>query len=110
MREGFYSVFYTGQAGSGILMLCLKGGRIVGADAAGGSIIGVYEYGDDNLNVKCAFNFRAGNLVTGQSLAQPITHEAEFRLPTRLFDGETVRADIGTGPINARAEFLSAPL
>lgn len=110
MREGFYSIFYTGQAGSGILMLCLKGGRIVGADAAGGSIFGTYEENGDSLNASCTFNFRTGDLVTGQSLTQPITHKAEFRLPTRLFEGETVKTDIGTGPINARAEFLSDPL
>lgn len=110
MREGFYSIFYTGQAGAGVLTVCLKAGRLVGGDAAGGSVTGNYEVQGDNIVADCAFRFRAGDLVTGQRLSQPIIHNTRIALPVRLFEGEIVKTDIGTGPINARAEFISDPL
>lgn len=111
MREGFYAIFYTGAGGGqGVLSLCLKNGKLVGIDATGGHVTGTYIVDDATLVADSTFHFRAGELVTGQTLAQPWDFPCALRLPLRLLAGETVEVDIGTGPINARGEFIAEPL
>ena len=111
MREGFYGFYYTGVAGSGQILTCLANGKLVGIDPAGGVINGTYEVSEGGVKAICTFRFPAGaELVTGQTLAQPVTIQTEFQLGEGFFDGQTERVDIGLGPMNARGVFVSDPV
>ncbi|MCZ8086936.1 MAG: hypothetical protein O9257_06360 [Brevundimonas sp.] len=59
----------------------------------------------------CSSIFPAGaELVTGQTLTQPITLSSDFTLPESFFDGQIVKVDIGLGPMNARGVLVAEPL
>lgn len=110
IHEGFYAFFYTGRAGSGTMLVCLKGGRIVGVDVLGGKVEGTYEDAGTGLTAELNFELAAGDLATGQTLAEPTQLPSRLELPETVFHGDIIRIDIGTGPLNVRAQFVAAPL
>ena len=109
-REGFYAFYYTGKAGSGVILMCLANGRLVGADQIGGQITGVYQVKKGVVKADVSFRFAPGSLVTGQVLLEPTTVSVPLSLPIAIFMGEVAKVDIGMGPVNARAVFVSDPL
>lgn len=42
MREGFFAVYYTGKAGTGLGLIALTNGTIVGVDSGGAMYDGTY--------------------------------------------------------------------
>jgi hypothetical protein len=110
IREGFYALYYTGQFGSGVILICLKNEKIVGIDAVGGKVHGKYSVADAGVQADMVFEFAAGSLVTGQSLPHAMSVPSKVLLGADFFQGKIAKLDIGTGPVNVRAEFLSDPI
>ena len=68
MKEGFYSINYTGTTGSGFGLITMDTGVIVGVDITGIEYDGTYEYdeGSKMIEAKIAAKVPIGvNLVTG---------------------------------------------
>lgn len=47
MREGFFAIYYTGKAGSGLGLIALTNGTIVGVDSGGALYDGTYTSEND---------------------------------------------------------------
>lgn len=110
-REGFYSIAYEGAAGQGVLLVCLKGGRIVGADMGGAVLEGDYQLGDSFLTADCQFRFPAGRtMATGQTLTEDLERRRKLMLSLDLLAGESSTLDVGFGPLAARGKFIAAPI
>ena len=50
MNEGFYAIYYTGIASSGLGLLAFKSGTVVGVDAVGGTFDGQYSINEEAGN------------------------------------------------------------
>ncbi len=103
MVEGFYAIYYTGVAGSGLGILVLKDGIIVGADAFGGVYDGQYRENASTgmLEGKLKLSMPGGvPLVTGGP-ASPDPYTIEFPLVLSPDRGDKpVPVNLPTGPIN----------
>jgi hypothetical protein len=109
-REGFYAIHYEGPAGKGVLLTCLKGERLVGADMGGGLLEGSYRLVNEDLVAECVFHFSAGRLlVTGQTLTDDVLQRKKLSIPMRMFEGERCAVDIGFGRVDARGVFVAGP-
>ena len=109
--EGFYSIYYDGPAGKGVLLVCLKGGRLVGADMGGGVWQGAYRLHENDNVAECVFHFSAGRtLVTGQTLDADVQQRKKLTIPLQMFAGQRCRVDIGFGPVSARGQFIAEPM
>jgi hypothetical protein len=109
-KEGLYALYYTGQHGSGVILAIIKSGRFVGIDALGGKLNGQYQAIDAGLQMNLAYTFSPGPLVTGQVLSNETTLKSVPLITYGMLRGEITRMDIGTGPVNVRAEFLHEPI
>lgn len=47
MREGFFALYYTGKAGSGLGLIALTNGTIIGVDSGGALYDGTYQSEND---------------------------------------------------------------
>jgi hypothetical protein len=111
LQEGFYSILYQGPAGQGVVLVCLKAGRMVGADMGGGVLEGTYVVEDGSLAADCLFRFSAGRtLVTGQTLAEDLEQRRKLNLSLAMLAGERSTVDIGFGPLTARGKFIADPI
>ncbi len=103
MKEGFYSMTYTGQIGSGFGMVILDTGIIVGADILGGTYDGEYAYNEKTgmLDGKIKMTIPAGvSLVTGAPpMPNPHTQEFSVSLPRDLGGEQPVEIQTPTGPV-----------
>lgn len=104
MNEGFYAIYYTGIASSGLGLLAFKSGTVVGVDAVGGTFDGQYSINEEagKLEGVLTLKIPAGaQLVTGgPALPEPFTMEFPLSLPLDLGDGKTVQVSLPTGPVN----------
>lgn len=82
MREGFFAIFYTGKAGSGLGLIALTKGTIIGVDSAGALYDGSYKSDSDvapltgTLSLHVAANVP---LVTG-AMPEPEPYLLNFPL------------------------------
>ena len=107
-REGFYAFYYNGAAGKGVMLLCLKQGRMLGVDMGGGVLKGAYEQQGDTIVADCTFQFSAGQtLITGQKLSDAVEQSTRVRIPLSALEGEAAEMDIGFGPLSARGKFVA---
>jgi hypothetical protein len=91
-REGFYAMYYrstaSGVTGTGMGMLVLDSGIVIGCDVAGGIYDGTYEFNPrtDMLDMKVTARIPAGAvLVTGvPAQAVPLVFDIEESLPRQL--------------------------
>lgn len=105
MREGFFSIFYTGRAGTGLGLVALTKGSIVGVDAAGGFYDGDYESNDDNSVLIGMLRLTVPPgvvLVTGnQPQSQSFTLNIPLQLPADFATSQKpLMVQTSTGPVN----------
>jgi hypothetical protein len=77
MTEGFFRIAFTGATGSGLGILVLRNGSVVGADTGGGTYDGSYKENADTqaLEFVITLSMPAGvaPVQTGIPLATPIS-------------------------------------
>lgn len=110
MQDAFYAIYYTGQQGSGLGLLALKGGMVVGVDAVGGKFDGTYSVDTDKgvLSASIRMTVPANSfLVTGQPVRnQPYMVDLPIEVPLDLAGGAPIRLELPIGPLNIRFEKL----
>ena len=110
MREGFYSLIFTGVTGDfGMGVIALDTDTIIGADAAGGLYDGKYEYNTQTkmLDAKQTLTIPAGvALVTGvPAQAQEWSFDFNFSFPRETTE-TPVLVTTPVGPVNVILRFL----
>jgi hypothetical protein len=108
MIDGFYSIAFTGVAGSGFGILVFRRGAVVGADAAGATYDWTFRTNEDGtIGVEVVMKAPAGlrPVQTGVPLANPVEMAISGSLPgtSELLDATTsAPRQITTplGPIN----------
>ena len=104
MIDGFYGIYYTGVGGSGIGVLVIKDGLIVGADMVGGRYDGTYRHNaaTGNYDAQLRMSFPPGtSLVTGALAGpQPMNLDMTTVLPANLGGEQPIRIATPTGPVN----------
>ncbi len=104
MINGFYAIYYTGVSGSGIGVLAINNGIIVGADMVGGRYDGTYKpsatTGAYDANVRITIP-PGSSLVTGALAGpQPLYMDVSMTLPEDLGGEQPIRIETPTGPVN----------
>lgn len=102
---GFYAVYISGKHGQGLVLVALRGGRIVGADAAGSIIDGQYSEPLSNslsitLSVKAPANMPL--IQGGTTGPDGETTHMNFQIPIDFATRKFVRIEGPRGPVNAR--------
>lgn len=104
MISGFYAIYYTGVGGSGIGVLAINNGIIVGADMVGGRYDGTYTQSAiaGNYDAKVRITIPPGSsLVTGALAGpQPLCMDVAMTLPENLGGEQPIRIETPTGPVN----------
>jgi hypothetical protein len=104
MDEGFYSIAFTGVAGSGFGVLVLQAGIVVGMDAAGGAYDGRYDVnraaGTVALDIVLTVPAGVTLVLTGVPLQSSLQLPIKVSLPSPLAGERTVRVDTHLGPVN----------
>lgn len=104
MKEGFYSIVFTGIDGSGAGMLVLDTGRVIGADVGGGTYDGTYEFNEDTrmLDVDVTITIPEGHWsVTGkQAVGAPLSMTVKASLRRDLGAEQPMRLETSDGPVN----------
>ncbi len=104
MVNGFYAIYYTGVTGSGIGVLAINNGIIVGADMMGGRYDGTYKQGATAgvYDAKIRIIIPPGtSLVTGAIAGtQPLYMDVALTLPENLGGEQPIRVETQTGPVN----------
>lgn len=102
--DGFYATYFTGAHGSGYAVLAMRSGVISGADPTGTSYDGVVEFSSTDESYRGTLLLRpaAGSiLVTGVEMgSQPEPVAIPLRLPVDFANGQVIRIETPTGPIN----------
>ena len=104
MINGFYAIYYTGVTGSGLGVLAINNGIIVGADMVGGRYDGTYKQsaiaGDYDAKVRIVIP-PGSSLVTGALAGpQPLYMDVVMTLPENLGGEQPIRIETPTGPVN----------
>lgn len=101
--QGFYSVSYGGQAGLGMALLALHGGKIVGADVAGGLYDGTYIEARERLSINVSVTVPPGVILVTGAAAQtaPYTFQINAVLPASFGGGAPVQVPTPTGLVTA---------
>jgi hypothetical protein len=104
MINGFYAIYYTGVSGSGIGVLAINKGIIVGADMVGGRYDGAYKQsaiaGAYDAEVRITMP-PGSSLVTGVLAGpQPLYMDVAMTLPENLGGEQPIRIETQTGPVN----------
>lgn len=104
MIEGFYSIAFTGAAGSSIGILVLTNGIVTGADAGGATYDGSYVENakTGSLDAEVTMNAPAGvaPVQTGIPLSTPVKIPINTAFPRDLGAEKPVRIETPIGPIN----------
>lgn len=108
--DGFYSAYFTGAHGSGFAVLVFRNGVIVGADPTGTSYDGVVEFNAAENSYDGTVLLRPAPhtiLVIGAAVGpQPSPVAIPVRLPADFDNGQVVRVESPTGPINVTFQKL----
>jgi hypothetical protein len=104
--DGFYAIYYHGNAGPGLAQMQLIDGKIIGADVTGGLWDGEFAVDSITENIICEITIR---LPPGVPLATtgkpPVGNEAarmKFKLPLDFATREYVSLDLPIGKVNVR--------
>jgi hypothetical protein len=104
--DGFFATYVTGRAGVSMLLLAMRGGRIVGADVGGIKYDGEIAPKTDGTGFvgRLTFTVPPGrSLITGLEPAATSRDIAiDFELPSNFADGPIIGIQTPTGPLNAR--------
>ena len=104
--DGIYAVYLAALAGEGLALLLLSGGRITGADAAGGKFDGVYRVPQDteSFDVYITVSIEPnGTLIQGQLVGdQGLRYTVNFQLPENFVDLPYISVDTPYGKVNAK--------
>ena len=111
MREGFYRVDYEGSDDFGFAVLALDSEMVVGADWAGGTYDGTYEWNPrtELLEVNVTVNIPEGvQTVLGHTAqAGGLKFDVQCSFP-REPDNVVVKATSDLGPLAVRIHLLRA--
>jgi hypothetical protein len=108
--DGFYAIYYQGNAGPGLAQIQLHEGNIVGADTSGGLWDGEFAIDVVNGMISCNISIQlppGGTLATtGQPPRGNETANMQFVLPTDFASREFVPLSLPIGKINVRFKKL----
>lgn len=106
MVDGFYALYFTGTAGSGLAMIALMRGIVAGVDVGGVTYDGKYTVDESRGIIEGQLTLTAPPgtpLVTRtHPESTPATYHIPFSIPVNLEGHHIVRLETPTGPINAR--------
>ena len=110
MKEGFYSITYTGASGDwGFGMIVLDTDQIIGADVAGGRYDGQYQFNQQTQMLDASIRLivpPGAPLVQGVP-PQPKEWTLEFQVSFPRETPETpVQLDTPVGPVNVVLRYL----
>lgn len=104
--DGFYAIYYHGNAGPGLAQIQLIDGRIVGSDVTGGLWDGEFVVDPINENISCEITIRLPQGVplatTGRPPEGGEAANMKFKLPLDFTTAEYVSLDLPIGKINVR--------
>lgn len=105
MTEGFFRIAFTGATGSGLGVLVLHNGSVVGADAGGGIYEGSYTENPDAQALEFAIRLTmpAGSMPvqTGIPLGTPMSVPISASLQQdQICGGRPVLVQMPLGPVN----------
>ncbi len=110
MKEGFYSIIFTGQTGDyGMGVIVLDTGIIVGADAAGGEYDGEYQYNPrtELIDADVTLTVPPGVALVTEVPAQYQEWSFSFKASFPRETSDTpLRVDTRVGPVNLIIRFL----
>jgi hypothetical protein len=105
MTEGFFRIAFTGATGSGLGILVLHNGSVVGADTGGGIYDGSYIENADThaLEFVITMSMPAGvaPVQTGVPLATPMSVPVSASVPqNEIGSGKPTLVQTPLGPVN----------
>ncbi len=102
--DGFYGIYYQGQAGAGAFGLLLYGGNVFGVDVGGGDITGTYTAREDGgVDFALTFSFAPGTvLVTGQTVTQQTAINSNVQIAAATLAGGQQQVDLPFGRVAVR--------
>ncbi len=102
MISGFYSMAYTGAAGTGFGLIAISKGVIAGADVAGGLYDGTYIEKPSTIDARLTMKIPSGAIPvqTGVPLTEPMIVPFDVSLPSDLGDEKPLLVQMPLGPIN----------
>lgn len=104
MIDGFYSIAFTGGAGSGVGVLTLHRGIVAGADAGGANYDGRYVERASGSGIEIEVVMRAPAGLIPVQTGIPLTADVELPiaavLPNDFASARAVRLDTPLGPVN----------
>ena len=112
MKEGFYSIAFTGQTGdSGFGIIVLDTGRVVGVDVAGACYDGTYTYNQQTKLIDADLKLTVPPEVPLVQGVPARPEEWSFNF-TASFPSEAKETPVGVdtpyGPVNTIIRFLRA--
>ena len=112
MKEGFYSIAFTGQFGdSGFGIIVLDTGRVVGVDVGGACFDGTYTYNQQSklIDVDLTLTVPPGVPLVQGVPARPDEWSFDFKASFPKETNETpVAVDTPFGPVNTIIRYLRA--
>jgi len=104
--DGFYAIYYHGNAGPGLAQMQLIDGKIVGSDVTGGLWDGEFAVDSVSETISCEITIRLPQGVPLATTGQPIKgNEAanmQFKLPLDFSTREYVPLELPIGKVNVR--------
>ena len=104
MTDGFFSIAFTGSAGSGFGVVLLYDGLVAGADVAGASYDGEYRENPTNHTLDFRITMRAPAgltpVQTGVPLLTPLDLPITASFPDDLGAGHPMLLETKLGPVN----------
>jgi hypothetical protein len=101
--DGFYSMSYTGAAGSGFGLIVLFRNLIAGSDVAGATYDGTFENeGAEYFNIRVKMKAPVGAWLvqTGVQLTSPLELPIGLTVKADFASGEPILAETPLGPVN----------
>jgi hypothetical protein len=108
--DGFYAIYYHGNAGPGLAQIQLVDGKIVGSDVTGGLWDGEFALDAVDHLIRCKVTIRLPKGVvlatTGEQIKGDEATNMLFNLPFDFATKEFVPLDLPIGKINVRFQKL----
>ncbi len=108
--DGIYAAYLSGRNGQSMVLLAIKGNKIVGADVGGLKYTGIInQISNGHLRCEIQYTIPPGvSLITGSGpVAKDVPVELVFELPSDFGGGPIVSIMTPFGPLNAKFKKLS---